>query len=321
MNLPSVYIAVLNWYNYPSTVACVRSLLAMDYPNFKIVIVDNFSKNESVEVFRKEFPDLQVIALKENIGYAGGNKVVSDLALKENADLVWVLNNDTTVRQNALSELIRSYQQFGEAVYSNLTLMSESPDVVHYSGSYLPDEISDPGNPYDKNKGLLLTDIFDQLDDKEARIYGHSLLIPTTIIRKCGFMDPDFFMFCEETDYFKTLEKFNIKTRFVKKAIILHESSGSFKKEGNLDNKLKLPLLYYAKRNQYYFDMKWKQLKRSEILKQRGGWLNLMKFFVKYRTISKEEKERLGEDYMFNLAAWDAFRGKRGKTLDPADFR
>lgn len=315
---PKVYISVLNWYNYKVTIDCIRSLLKMDYSNFEIIVVDNNSKNDSVKIIRNEFPTLHIIESKTNLGYAGGNKLASDLALVNNVDLFWVLNNDTTVRINTLTELVKSYNIHGDAIYSNLTLMSEDPDIIHYSGSYLPNEESVKKNTYDKLKGRLLSEVFEQLEDKEARIYGHSLLIPTTVIKNFGFMDTEFFMFCEEADYFKTLEKYKVKTRFVKKAIILHESSGSFKKEGNIDNQLKLPLLYYSRRNQYYFDMKWNNLKKSEIIRERGGWFNVAKFFLKtkFSSISKLE-----ENYMINLAAIHAYKGVRGKTIDPSDFR
>ncbi len=319
---PLVYVAVLNWFKYETTAACLRTLVAMDYPRVQIIVVDNGSTNGSAEKLRAEFPHLRILETGENLGYAGGNKWVSDLALSEGADLLWVLNNDTTVRPNALSALVKAYLTFGEAVYSNTTLLSEHPDVIHYAGTYAPDELSDPANPYDKLKGELLASCWEKLTDREARIYGHSLLIPVTVIAKYGFMDTGFFMFCEEEDYFLQLKKHGIPTRYVRDAIILHESSGSFKgKTGSLHQGMKLPLVYYGKRNKYFMKMRWEGQAPSLALQDRGGWWTLVKFFIKFRLSSKEKRASMMEDYMWNLAAWHAWKGVRGKTLDPADYR
>ncbi len=320
--LPLVYVAVLNWFKYETTAACLRSLLAMDYPNMQVIVIDNGSTNGSAEKLRQAFPQLRILETGENLGYAGGNKWVSDLALKEGADLLWVLNNDTTVRPQALSALVKAYLTYGDAVYSNTTLMSEHPDVVHYAGTYGPDEASDPNSPYDKLKGALLSDCWDQLTDREARIYGHSLLIPVSIIAKHGFMDTDFFMFCEEEDYFLRLKKVGVSTRYVKEAIILHESSGSFKQSsGNLHQGMKLPLVYYGKRNKYFMKMRWEGASPASALQDRGGWWTLVKFFTRYYLSSSQKKKAMMEDYFWNLAAWHAWKGVRGKTIDPTDFR
>jgi GT2 family glycosyltransferase len=321
MNLPKVYVSILNWFNYQATSACVDSLLKSDYPALEIIVVDNGSRNDSLAQLRQKFPQLRVLDAGANLGYAGGNKLVADLALAEGADLVWVLNNDTLVRPETLTELVKAYQACGDAVYSNTTLMSQNPDIVHYSGSYAPDELSHPESPYDKRKGRLLTEVWDELIDKEARIYGHSLLIPVSVIRQCGFMDTEYFMFCEEEDYFRHLKVAGIPTRYAKKAVMVHESSGSFKEKGEVHPGMKHTLIYYGKRNRYFFDMRWNGKTKADILRARGGLKALLKFFIKYRFSSSAEQEKSSEDYFWNLAAWHAWLGKRGKTLDPADFR
>jgi hypothetical protein len=321
MSWPKVYISVLNWFNHEATTACVHSLLRSDYPAMEIIVVDNGSRNDSLSRLRESFPNLRVLDAGSNLGYAGGNKIVSDLALAEGADLLWVLNNDTLVRSDTLTELVKGYQKYGDAVYSNTTLMSENPDVVHYSGSYTPSENSDAVYPYDRRKGKLLAEVWEELNDCEARIYGHSLLIPVSLIRLHGFMDIDYFMFCEEEDYFRRLRHFGVATRYIKHAVVIHESSGSFKEKGELHDGMKCALIYYGKRNRYFFDMRWNGKSRGDILRARGGLSALLKFFVKYHLSSLVEKEKQAEDYFWNLAAWHAFLVKRGKTIDPADFR
>lgn len=317
---PKVSILILNWFYYERTIHCVKSIMDSDYDNFEVVIIDNNSKNDSVKKLQEAFPNLKIIASNKNLGYAGGNYLGVQEARKNGSDFIWILNNDTKIRKNALTELIHSFQNYGEAIYSNLTLMSESPDIIHYSGSYEIGEDSIEGYNYDKLKGRLHEEVKDDLTDKEARIYGHSLLIPFSIINKYGFMDLDYFMFLEETDYFKSLLNHGVKTRFVKESIIVHESSASFKSEdGSLKNSLKSILLYYSKRNTFHYKLKWNEMTKSEILASRGGIINLSKFFLKNLFRKKNEKY-LDDTYMWNLAVIHSLIGKRGCTIDPNDY-
>lgn len=314
--LPSVLVVVLNWMKYEDTINCVQSLQQLSYSNFKIFVVDNASQNESVEKIKETFPEELVIQSPTNNGYAAGNQFGVEYALANNFDLVWVLNNDCVVRPDSLTELIKSYQQFGDALYSNTTLLSENPDIIHYAGTYAIDE---PLNPekyptYDKLKGELLEKHISELKDKEARIYGHSMLIPVTVIRKFGFMDLEYFMFCEETDYTLSLHKKGIPSRYVAKAIITHISTSTFK----LSPKMKYVGIYYGVRNRIFMDKHHPSGYFKTILKRLGGYKSILKF-VLYTLILK--KNYLTKELYYEmLGVWHGIINKRGKVIDPKNF-
>ena len=99
---PKVSVLVLNWFYYERTIHCVKSILDSDYDNFEVIIIDNDSQNDSVKELKKAFPNLRIIASQKNLGYAGGNNLGVKEAKKNNSKLIWILNNDTTVRENAL---------------------------------------------------------------------------------------------------------------------------------------------------------------------------------------------------------------------------
>ena len=90
-------ILVLNWEQPQKTLECLASLRQADLRGGEILVIDNGSRDDSVAVLRAADPSLRLIALPENLGYAGGNNVGLRLALEEGADRVLVLNNDTTV--------------------------------------------------------------------------------------------------------------------------------------------------------------------------------------------------------------------------------
>ena len=312
---PSVLIVVLNWMKYEDTINCVHSLLKLSYTNYKILIIDNNSLNDSVQKLTSSFPNIQLEISKENNGFAAGNKIGVDYGLKNNFDLVWLLNNDCVVRQDSLFELIEGYKRNGDAIYSNLTLMSENPDIIHYAGTYEIDEELQPElyPTYDKLRGKLLDDYKDSLVEKPARIYGHSMLIPNDIIREFGFMDSKYFMFYEEGDYTRSLLKENILTIFIPKAIITHISSSSLQ----LSPKMKFIGIYYGARNKVYFDAKFGYKESSIIIQKKGGILGLLKFLIRYKFSTKVKRIEFENDYYTCLGLIHGLLGIRGKTLKP----
>ncbi len=310
---PSVLIVVLNWMKYEDTINCVRSLQLLEYSNFTIYIVDNASENESFQVLKDTFPTEIIVQSKENNGYAAGNKLGSDYALTQNFQLIWVLNNDCIVRKESLSYLVDSYLKYGDALYSNTTLMSENPDIIHYAGTYAIDEVLQPDKypTYDKLKGKLLDEVKDDLTDHPARIYGHSMLIPISIIKKYGFMDTKYFMFCEETDYTLTLHQKGIASRYVAKAIITHISTSTFK----LSPKMKFIGTYYGVRNRFHMDRKFPNGYREKTLLKYGGWKGILKFILLNRLL---KINYLSEELHYTmLGIWHGIINKRGKVISP----
>ena len=312
--VPSVLIIVLNWMKYEDTIACVQSLQNLTYTNYTICIIDNGSVNDSYKKLLEAFPQELCIQSKTNNGYAAGNLIGVNYAISHNYELVWILNNDCTVRSEALTELVAAYKRHGNALYSNLTLMSENPDVIHYAGTYNIDEEVQPEKypTYDKLKGKLLSDFKHTLQEKPARIYGHSMLIPTEVIKKHGFMDTKYFLFCEETDYTRSLYKKGVLSIFVPTAIITHISTSTFK----LSAEMKYVGMYYGTRNRVYFDKKFKLQGYTNLLQSKGGAWNLCKYFISH-VLSGKPKDA---DYYTNLGLLHGLLGIRGKVVKPEKF-
>ena len=86
---------------------CLQSLEKQTYQNFKIILVDNGSTDNSVNYTRKNFPKVKIIELTENTGFAKGNNIGISKALEDaNVQNVILLNNDTKVETNFLEKLV-----------------------------------------------------------------------------------------------------------------------------------------------------------------------------------------------------------------------
>src|ERR1035437_2216086 len=105
---PKVFIVLLNWNGFNDTVECVNSIKKISYGNYEIIIVDNESENDFEKLENIYSNEIILIRSDVNLGFAGGNNLGIKYALKNDADFVLLLNNDTTVDPDFLDGLIKS---------------------------------------------------------------------------------------------------------------------------------------------------------------------------------------------------------------------
>lgn len=316
MKKPKVIVSLLNWKNYENTITCIHSLNTLDYDNLEIIVIDNNSPNNSYEIISKEFPKLKVIKSPKNDGYAAGHKIAADIALKENVDLLWILNTDLKVRKNTLTELINAYIEYGEAIYGSTTLLSETPETINFGG----------GAEYLNKNQAFSYNIFYQKDYSEEfkklkvrnvqSVEGSSILIPLKTIKNIGFMNMSYFMYGEETDYCFYAREKGIPSLLVTNSVIIHKGGGSF--ENN--PKISVVEAYYRQRNFIFFNKKYYNWTNTDVFKKYSNVLNLIKFFIKYYFLNSSEKEKYKLQYFSNLATVDGILGRMGKTVMPEHY-
>ena len=135
---PLISVILVNYNGYDDTRECVRSLLASDYRNIRICIVDNASSKNIVEyddVIKEDRCD--IVYLKNNIGFAGGNNVGIEYSKKYNPDYYLILNNDTVVKRDFLKPLLRkciANDKIGIA--TGKVLYYDEPSILWFGGSY-----------------------------------------------------------------------------------------------------------------------------------------------------------------------------------------
>jgi len=110
MNEPQVCIIILNWNGLADTIECLVSLQTLGYPNYKAIVVDNGSRGDDVRVLRQRFGDYaHVIQNDMNYGFAEGNNIGIRYAIEHyEPDYVFLLNNDTVIAPDALTDLVRA---------------------------------------------------------------------------------------------------------------------------------------------------------------------------------------------------------------------
>ncbi|MBX7151941.1 glycosyltransferase family 2 protein [bacterium] len=204
MNQPSVYVVILGWNGRELTLDCVRSVLKVEYPNFIVLVVDNHSSDGSPDAIRKEFQaelssgKLLLVENSANLGFARGNNIGMELALKKGADYVLLLNNDTVVDPALLKNMIPMAEADGFVGIA-------APKIYYFDP---PNKIWYAGGKIALHKGLSwhigIREIdHGQYDTSVDCDYatGCAMLIKKAVIEKIGFLDPIYPHFSEDADY------------------------------------------------------------------------------------------------------------------------
>ena len=130
---------VINYHGLEQTRVCVASLVAADYSNNSVVIVDNASGEIEVRALREALgASAEVIEAERNLGYGGAANLGLEWARRAGADYAWVLNNDTEVSPRSVRQLVDVMER--EREYGVLSpqidapISPEAPYGVWYAG-------------------------------------------------------------------------------------------------------------------------------------------------------------------------------------------
>lgn len=226
---PLVWAVVLNWNRPEDTIACVASLRRLDYPSFRILIVDNGSTDGSAERFRA-LAGVDLLACEANLGFAAGNNRGIEYALERGADYVLLLNNDTTVAPSMVSELVRVAQSHPRIGIVGPTIFySGQPDRVWFSGMHFRHGL------YVVRRGLHLGKDPSPIEEVDF-VSGCGMLGRREMWREVGLFDTQFFMYYEDLDLCIRAAKAGYRIACATQASMWHTLSAS---SGGPDSPLK----------------------------------------------------------------------------------
>lgn len=223
---PKVSIVLLNYLHWKDTIVCIESLYEhINYTNYEIIIIDNLSPNDSVEALTNYINQLPATnkpileVNKANLGFANGNNLGISLALSSGADFVWLLNNDTVIKNDALSPLLKEYQE-GIGILGSKLIFYQSDNLIQAVGATF-----DALSSRIKQIGFNEKDT-GQYDNKELEVdfvVGASLFVSKELLTKVGSLSEDFFMYFEELDWSLRAKKKGFKTKVCTRSVVYHK--------------------------------------------------------------------------------------------------
>src|SRR6478735_7048894 len=110
--MPEIAVVVVNWNGAHLLRTCLGSLRHQTFSDFETILVDNGSTDDSLGLVAREFPEVRVVSLPDNLGFAGGNSAGIAAA---DAPIIATLNTDTEADPRWLAELHAALQAHPEA--------------------------------------------------------------------------------------------------------------------------------------------------------------------------------------------------------------
>lgn len=215
-----VCIILVNYNGYQDTKECVESILKCSYTNYRIIIVDNASKEvDSLknDVFLNEH--CEIIYSNVNNGFSDGNNIGIKESDKYNPDYVLLLNNDTVVQPNFLNRLVEVAEADNNTaiVTSQINYYYDKEKAWYNHGSY--------------NKLIGYTTMISK--DMKAHPYevsfstGCLMLIRYNYIKKYGMLSDDYFLYSEDTEYCLRAIKNGYSIMNIPEVLIYHKVNAS----------------------------------------------------------------------------------------------
>lgn len=109
-----IAIIIVNYHQIDFTIGCIESVIESDYSNFSIIIIDNDASENDNQLLLSKLPTdyrIQVLRTGENIGYINGVNMGLKSIKNTETDYVVIMNNDTVISTNTLSQLVESMKK------------------------------------------------------------------------------------------------------------------------------------------------------------------------------------------------------------------
>ena len=241
-SLPAVWTVIINWKCAEETCACLESLTQAAAPS-TVIVIDNGSADGSVELIRARFPDITLLSMRANLGFARAANIGMAHALGRGAGGIFLLNNDTTVAPDTvrlLAEALAASEQIG--VLSAKIYLADQPGRLWSVGGVYRD-----GNAIDLGTGELDQGQYDHapLDF----VYGCAMLLSAPMLYAVGGFDERFFMYYEDVDLCLRARAAGYQVALAPAAQVLHlgSRSTSARPALKLYYEARSRLLFYAK--------------------------------------------------------------------------
>lgn len=215
-----VSVIIPNWNGAKLLPKCLSSLGAQSYQNFEIIVIDNGSHDTSVELIERNYPDIKLIKLKENTGFAFAcNKGIE----ASKARYVVLLNTDTQARPTWLQALVGSMEQQPKEVacisskmlnMANSLVMDDAGDYLTWRGAAFKRGNGQPADQFTRSQEIMLP------------CAGAALYRRAVLVEMDGF-DDRFFAYLEDVDLGLRLRLSGYRCWYCAQAEILHVGHGS----------------------------------------------------------------------------------------------
>ncbi len=194
VNNLEVAIVVPNWNGEALLDDCLRSLMRQS-KRAQIIVVDNGSSDNSVDLIKTRYPAVTVLQLDTNYGFTGGVNRGIELAIDLGCSFIALFNNDAVADKDWLKELfvVMSKQPHTGIVTGKLLKIDK--EHLDSTGEF----IRKNSMPYSRGRNEVDNNQYEKAGQVFAASGGASLY-RTKMLRQIGLFDEDFFAYFEDVD-------------------------------------------------------------------------------------------------------------------------
>lgn len=197
---------------------CLQSVFKQTYTKIEVIVVDNASTDSTRRYLHKQYPEVVVIALQANYGFAEANNKGFQHATGE---YVYFLNNDTTLENDAIAHMVTVLQKAGVGGVQSKLLLMEKRDTLDTIGAFLTPT------------GFLFHNCFGEKDqpkfDNQIELYtpkGASMMFNAAVLERVCIdtilFDEDYFAYFEETDLAHRVWMAGYTIQYAPSAVVYH---------------------------------------------------------------------------------------------------
>jgi len=225
--LASVAIVILNYNGVDFLKKFLPSVLKSDYENLSVHVADNGSSDTSIALLKTTFPEVEVIDLEDNHGFAKGYNLALD---QVDADYMVLLNSDVEVTQNWINPII-------ELMERDKTIGACQPKIKSYHAKEYFEYAGASGGWMDRlGYPFCRGRIFDKLEkdhgqyNTTSEIFwasGAAFFVRGKLFKALGGFDPDYFAHAEEIDLCWRIKRAGFKIMVRPRSVVYHVGGGT----------------------------------------------------------------------------------------------
>ena len=281
-----VSVIIINYNTFDLTCSCISSIYANTRTtSIEIILVDNNSVECDPELFKLRFPKLKLIKSDKNLGFGAANNMAMNFA---SGKYFLLINSDTYLLNDAIDrafEFAENYshraQIFGAKVLNtNLTVQRSffAKSAIGYFHT-IKTSFFDTNPAFYKISRRK--EKLPSIEKEVGGLYGSYIFLDRIVFEETGGFDPDFFMYCEDTEWFRNRIYKKFKILICDSAIIVHIGGGSSKKSIVSAMNILSYYLYWYKLGYLHF-----------LIFVLGTYLNLPITFLLSLMMTKAERKR-----------------------------
>jgi GT2 family glycosyltransferase len=219
-----VSVIVPNWNGMDSLGDCLDSLLAQTIKP-RVIVVENGSKDGSLDFIQKQYPHVELVINKKNLGFAGGVNGGIRRAIELGDSFVALFNNDAVADSRWLEHLVQELKDNEDTGIATCKLMDQAKTHLDSTG----DQYTTWGLPFPRGRGEPISNNY----DNQNLVFGASggaSLYRVSMLQQIGLFDEDFFAYYEDVDISFRAQLAGWKIRYVPVAIAYHQIGATSRK-------------------------------------------------------------------------------------------